>query len=573
MHNGGAKVLLAGLAVVIVAGGYLVMKLSPNQTLEAGSDQPVISKPCSNNIVVVPHIEGASEFRQAFWSGLDLNCQPQAIVVISPNHYLNGIKPIIVTGKDWTISSGTVIGDQSLARQLETESVLYDDEAFIKEHGVTNLLNDLNTYYKSVPVIAAMVGTNATFPDIEELGESLKAVCQSCLIIGSVDFSHSNPEALANVHDRTTIRELQSLDSTGIQDSETDASMVLTLLIELAKANNNQGFKVDSQGCVASQADPDSSECTTYVIGSFIDTPTDTEKMTSFTFAGDIMLDRLVYHVFKDSGYEKMWSNWGKRRFWGTDISMVNLEGPISENEISDDYTSGSMVFNFPPESIDAIKYAGINVVSLANNHTLNAGKGGLVYTKKILSDNHIDYIGNPNMLEADSVKDYNTDIPLRIITVNYLENPDTDWILDKIKEADQSGRSVIIYPHWGNEYQTTANSVQVNLAHQFIDAGADIIIGSHPHVIQNIEIYNNRPIIYSLGNFIFDQTFSKPTQRGLLVTGIISTEKIEIDILPTKQVDLKPAFLTGEEKRTTLDALLQSVESYIKNDTIVIDI
>jgi len=105
------------------------------------------------------------------------------------------------------------------------------------------------------------------------------------------------------------------------------------------------------------------------------------------------------------------------------------------------------------------------------------------------------------------------------------------------------------------------------------VAVGATMVIGSHPHVVQNIEIYNNRPIIYSLGNFIFDQTFSEETQQGLVVAGTISDKQIQINLMPTKQVGLKPRFMTGSEKRATLDALLAPAKSYLKGDTIVLDI
>jgi gamma-polyglutamate biosynthesis protein CapA len=118
---------------------------------------------------------------------------------------------------------------------------------------------------------------------------------------------------------------------------------------------------------------------------------------------------------------------------------------------------------------------------------------------------------------------------------------------LADINQVENSSDLVIVYAHWGNEYQSNSNLAIQTIAHKLIDAGADVIIGSHPHVVQESEIYNGKVIYYSLGNFIFDQYFMPETQQGLLVKMVIDMKaetiafiEYPILLLPTGQTILK---------------------------------
>jgi poly-gamma-glutamate synthesis protein (capsule biosynthesis protein) len=123
------------------------------------------------------------------------------------------------------------------------------------------------------------------------------------------------------------------------------------------------------------------------------------------------------------------------------------------------------------------------------------------------------------------------------------------DALRKLIEDEKASERFVIIYPHWGNEYQTSHSAKQEETAHDMVDAGADLIIGSHPHVVQDSEIYKNKPIFYSLGNFVFDQTFSQETQRGLIIGVSIEKDSLTISFVPVESNQLKPRISTGNSR------------------------
>ena len=290
---------------------------------------------------------------------------------------------------------------------------------------------------------------------------------------------------------------------------------------------------------------------------------------TTFTFAGDMMFDRYVNHTFKNVGLDHIFDKLDKTLFSNSDIRFANLEGPVSNTPIADDYPERSLVFNMPPATISSIKNLGLNGVSLANNHTLNAGASGFATTQQLLNSANIKYAGSQNGFDAGSIIEYDTAIPVSIICVDYLAYSNNDKISAAIQAEKTKGEFVIIFPHWGTEYSLTHTATQETAAKKWIDAGADLVIGSHPHVVEDIDIYKNKPIIYSLGNFVFDQTFSADTQQGLIVSGKITAEKLELTIHPVQSIRLYPQLATGTLKNAMMTRILSSpnLASLIKSD------
>jgi poly-gamma-glutamate synthesis protein (capsule biosynthesis protein) len=275
---------------------------------------------------------------------------------------------------------------------------------------------------------------------------------------------------------------------------------------------------------------------------------TSLDDSITFTFAGDMMFGRAINYFFQGNKIFNVMSNLGNRLFWGTDVSMVNLEGPISTTPVVPDDTANNMVFNFPPKSVDVLKWLHIGAVSLANNHSLNQGRTGIEMTRNLLEAQGISPVGDESEFGDFSVKEFsNGSMKLAVITINSLE---TDTSLETtIKKEKAAGAKVVVFPHWGVEYDTTHNSNQEKLAHQWIDWGADLIIGSHSHVVEDAEVYKGKPIFYSMGNLLFDQNFSQETQEGLIVSGEFTKNSIELVLLPTVSKKYKPELQIGQKK------------------------
>ena len=291
------------------------------------------------------------------------------------------------------------------------------------------------------------------------------------------------------------------------------------------------------------------------------------EKVT-FIIGGDAMLGRAVASQFNND-VMRAFENLGENFFSGKDIGIINLEGPINSENITPNPTPDNLVFNFPRNAIDALKYLGVNGVSLANNHSRNQGKSGLETTQILLKENNIIPIGE--QLNYGVERFGKGKKKLAIVTINLLED-DAD-ISQVIKDEKTAGNWVLVFPHFGSEYQETHNQSQEKSAHAWIDAGADIVIGSHPHVVQDAEIYNNKPIFYSLGNLIFDQTFSTPTQEGLIIVGEIEENILKLELLPTKIRNLKVELASSDERAGVVNSLKENLGFDTNNQENVIDI
>jgi len=243
---------------------------------------------------------------------------------------------------------------------------------------------------------------------------------------------------------------------------------------------------------------------------------------------GDVMLDRHNRSLIEQKGVgyftEKI-----ERLFWGQDINLVNLEGPITNNK---SVSLGQPVenpnhfrFTFDPEqAINFLQANRINLVNIGNNHILNFHNDGLKQTEEILERNDISYFGDPlDKSRLSVVKEVNGR-KIAFVSYNRFDNFSPEDIITKIKELKAQANFIIVYAHWGREYKLINSQRQQDLAHQFIDAGADLVIGSHSHVVQPIEVYKKRAIFYSLGNFVFDQYFSENVQKilgvGILLDG-----------------------------------------------------
>jgi poly-gamma-glutamate synthesis protein (capsule biosynthesis protein) len=176
--------------------------------------------------------------------------------------------------------------------------------------------------------------------------------------------------------------------------------------------------------------------------------------------------------------------------------------------------------------------------VNLGNNHIGNFGRTGITQTQDRLTTDQIRYFGNvgsntTNRFTVFTIKG------LRIGLVNYNQFVSGGLVatLADLEEIQSLADVVIVYTHWGEEYQTTASPAVQKLARQFIDQGADVVIGSHPHVTQPEEMYQGKKIFYSLGNFVFDQYFQPETQRGLLAEVTIDPQSLDIS---TKSIPIR---------------------------------
>lgn len=266
-------------------------------------------------------------------------------------------------------------------------------------------------------------------------------------------------------------------------------------------------------------------------------------------FTGDIMLGRYIKTLRSLNGGDFPFTYMpdiieqtkSQLQTHKLDLVVGNLEGPISTSNYVNPGTA--MIFNFDPEVATLLKDVGFTTLDLANNHAYDQGESGYTETLQFLEDADLDAFGHPNT--PDSPYSY-IEYEFEAASVGFLGlhdatvSLDMDLALEKIQEYDAEVDFLIIGVHWGPEYFTTAPQYIVDMAHQMVDAGADFIWGHHPHVVQNSEIYNDAPIYYSLGNFVFDQYWSRATQEGLVVgLKIGSKGQVTVTEIPVELVNL----------------------------------
>ena len=214
--------------------------------------------------------------------------------------------------------------------------------------------------------------------------------------------------------------------------------------------------------------------------------------------------------------------------------------------------------FTFDPALAKALKDSGFNIVNLANNHVRDFGKDGFAQSRAYLDKAGIDYFGDFYNEGPALVKNING-LKIAFIGYNEFGDPAIAGTLAKIKDARGSADFVIVYAHWGAEYQTNFWPGSQVKGRQFIDAGADAVLGSHPHVVQPIEIYKGKPIFYSLGNFLFDQIFSDQVRHGLAVKLIFDKDKIEYDLYSTEMKNFQVSFSSEEKRGEVLSWIAQN--------------
>lgn len=244
------------------------------------------------------------------------------------------------------------------------------------------------------------------------------------------------------------------------------------------------------------------------------------------------------------------------------DFLFANLEGPISDSKYVNPGTA--MIFNFKPMVTEMLNKYGFNLLSLANNHAYDMGETGATQTRQYLTQAGIHHFGDARAIRAESV--WTTTLKDKGVTLSFIGFNDTvsdhlDYTAatELIHSLEEKSDFTIVSIHWGAEYRTQPTATQVEHAQQFVQAGADAILGHHPHVIMSkdgspVEWFEGpdgkRPIYYSLGNFIFDQYFQQNVQEGLGVilelkkgeshNEVIAREKV-FDILKSQPQVRKP--------------------------------
>jgi len=243
------------------------------------------------------------------------------------------------------------------------------------------------------------------------------------------------------------------------------------------------------------------------------------------------------------------------------DLTVVNLEAPLVEGCPP---TEEGFTFCGQPGFAGALREAGVDVATLENNHIDNYGPEGVAATEALLTASGIDY-ANYYTLAMRDVRG----LRFGFLAFNGVGGAfDRELVRRRIEEADGQVDVLVTAFHWGKEYVTIpqadpgiAADDPVDIAHLAVDAGADLVLGNHPHWVQGVEVYAGKLITYAHGNFIADQMWSYETTLGVIGRYIFyDNELVSVQFVPVRIEDYaRPVLLEGEEAQAILDAMRQA--------------
>ncbi len=299
----------------------------------------------------------------------------------------------------------------------------------------------------------------------------------------------------------------------------------------------------------------------------------------TFTFAGDILFDPAyaIFATYRQRGeqIEQCISEGLLERMRSADVMMLNNEFPYSDR--GEPLPDKTYTFRAPAESVSVLHDMGVDIVSLANNHAYDYGEDSFLDTLDILEEAGIPYVGAGRNLEEAVQPIYYLvgDSKIAVLGATQIERTpsphtrgatedspgvfrclETELLEEKIREAKEECDFVIVYIHWGTESTAELDWRQIDHAPLYVEAGADIIIGDHPHCLQEIGYVDGVPVVYSLGNFWFNSR----TQDSCIVEMTLSEDGIQsLQFIPCLQSNCGVSLLEGEERARVI-AYMQSI-------------
>ncbi len=311
------------------------------------------------------------------------------------------------------------------------------------------------------------------------------------------------------------------------------------------------------------------------------------EGKVTLAFAGDILFDPgysiMAKILQRANGIHDSISEDLMAEMQNADIFMVNNEFPYSDRGAPT--PEKQFTFRAKPEYAELLHEMGADIVSLANNHAYDYGEEAFLDTMDILENTGIPFVGAGHNLEEASAPVYFIagDIKIAIVSatqIERLDNPDTkgatettpgvfrcwnpDKLLETVRLAKENSDFVIVYIHWGTESTDVLDWAQLDQAPKIAEAGADLIIGDHSHCLQPVQYVKGVPVVYSLGNFLFNSR----QLDTCLVKAVVNESGLEsLQFLPALQKNCSTSMLYGEEKERVL-AYMRSISPNIVIDS-----
>lgn len=299
-------------------------------------------------------------------------------------------------------------------------------------------------------------------------------------------------------------------------------------------------------------------------------------ESTTILFVGDLFLGRRVETYIEENGDDYPFVGTASL-LHAAEYVVANFESAVPEVHVK----TPDLTYQFSVQAryLAVLQRHNIGILSFANNHVFDYGANGYEYAVEACALYKLTCKGHPDTEDEQSTLVVTAgDSAIGIIFLEAVQSSlSYEAVKNALEQLKEKTREQVAFIHWGTEYELTHNDEQKHIAQFLIDEGVDAVIGHHPHVVQDIELYNGKPIFYSLGNFIFDQYFDQNVEEGLAVRMTIERDTISYTLIPltSRLTRSQPRIMTLTERDTMLDRVLSTddllPEGIERQNTIVV--
>lgn len=469
------------------------------------------------------------------------------VIIIGPNHFYPTSFPALSTTYDYETPFGEVRLDNEFIEGLMSDKLVQIDEGVVDtEHAISSLVPYVAHYLPNAALVPIILTRNAPDDLLERLADYFKKNnTEHTIVVASVDFSHHLYSNASMLHDLRSVAAIRSFDIESLDELEIDSPQSISILLQYLEAIGAEDIALWQQNAASIFDEYDIDDVTSYVFAHARKGNRKSIPGASMLFFGDTMLGRDVEKAIGGktdlfSGIRGPEGNF----FKGYDAIAVNLEGAIA----SDVCGPADDELLIKPDNLDVLIQENISHVGVKNNHFQKCEKdvSGL-----IVEEEGLESLGDFSIVEG-------TGNDIAVISIYAAPvSSDPALLADEVKDYAAKYENLVVNIHWGVEYSTEPTKAQTELAHALIDAGADVIIGHHPHVIQTVEKYNDGLIVYSLGNFITDQV-GELTKTGLAAGVFFGEDDKKLFLFPFEQINGVPTHVTQEEARNICEELTE---------------
>ncbi len=509
---------------------------------------------------VAPHHLLADLIIENCFNELSKENYPQKIILIGPDHFnaagIYGNNLITVSTSTNNLNNLSI--DSKILNLLsKSNNFSFSNYAIKSDHGITNILPFIKKYFPKTEIIPFLIPANFSIDKAKNITRDLHNILpDESFVLASVDWSHYLPKNVADFHDKKSIRVFLNFEEKNFPNIEVDCPQCLYIsryFATLRNANNYKeiGYK-NSQDFLGGNILDNTTSYYSALFSKQENISNNNNFSKTILFLGDIVLDESVKKLIDKNNLLYPIDNI-KIFLKGVDILVSNLEYPIVLNPALDKNNSEN--FNLDLKILDLLKYTNINLVSLINNNILY--KDILFQIKEFLNAQNINYFGDSTNCNKENIykKDNVAIIGLNRFSIANCSEKEIKFLIESINDDNTF---VVAFIRWEQKqgYKATNSAEQRNLAYLMIDNGVDLIIGSHSHIVEEVEKYKGKLIFYSLGNFIFKQDSPEKDQESLAVGLEFNENKAFIYFFPLGPHNGQPYLLDNVDKVEFLENL-----------------